>query len=124
MEEESFNNELLGCIKPLSMYAKKLYRYDRDKVDDLIQDTLTKAIAKQNLYNKVEGKPFLSWLITIMHHTYISNIKKDTMLKEKNNEMYILAKAKVAEPSQYINQLVVEVITNIKKLPLKMQMIM
>src|SRR5216684_2105340 len=114
MQAESFNNELLECIKPLSNYAKKLYRFDKDKVDDLIQDTLTKAIAKQHLYNKVEGKPLASWLITIMHHTYISNIKREALLKEKNNEMYILAKAKVAEPSQYINQLVVELVTNIK----------
>ena len=59
-------------IPGLRRYARALKR-DFTAADDLIQDTLTRALAKQHLWQ--EGTNLRGWLITIMHNQHVNHVR-------------------------------------------------
>ena len=61
-----FSCLLEAQIPPLRRYARALLR-DGSRADDLIQDTLVRALAKQHLWQ--EGTNLRAWLFTILHNT-------------------------------------------------------
>ena len=60
-------------IPPLRRYARALTR-DAAGADDLIQNCLTRAIAKQHLWQS--GTDLRAWLFTILHNQHISDIRR------------------------------------------------
>ena len=52
-------------IPRLRRYARALTR-NRDRADDLVQDTLSRALIKEQLWQP--GTDLRAWLFTIMHH--------------------------------------------------------
>lgn len=59
--------DVVKLIPALRAFARTFYR-DQSDADDLVQETLTKAIAKIHQFQ--EGTRLKSWLFTIMRNTF------------------------------------------------------
>jgi RNA polymerase sigma-70 factor, ECF subfamily len=70
---EDRKSAILGEIPRLRRYALALLR-DRDKADDLVQDTLERALDR--LDNWRTGESPRRWLFTIMHHLFLDQVRK------------------------------------------------
>jgi len=64
---------ILAEIPRLRRYARALLR-DLDAADDLVQDSLERALAR--LDNWQTGESPRRWLFTIMHHLFIDQVRK------------------------------------------------
>jgi RNA polymerase sigma-70 factor (ECF subfamily) len=60
-------------IPRLRRYARALTR-DVVSADDLVQDTLTRALGKLHLWQ--EGSDLRAWLFTILHNQYVNHIRR------------------------------------------------
>ena len=60
-----FHRLLEAEIPKLRRYARALVR-DMDRADDLVQDTLTRALTKQHLW--APGSNLRAWLFVLMHN--------------------------------------------------------
>jgi len=59
-------------IPKLRRYARALLR-DRTRADDLVQDTLERALNKFSLFRR--GSDLRAWLFTIMHNVHVNQIR-------------------------------------------------
>ncbi len=73
MSTIEFNNLLVGHATFLRGFALNLTR-NADDADDLIQDTMVKALRYKNSFR--EGTNFKGWLYTIMRSIFLNNRKK------------------------------------------------
>jgi RNA polymerase sigma-70 factor (ECF subfamily) len=64
---------ILGEIPRLRRYARSLLR-DHDAADDLVQDSLERALARLDQWQT--GESPRRWLFTIMHHLFIDQMRK------------------------------------------------
>lgn len=69
----SFSTDVIAAIPALRAFAWTLTRSHQD-VDDLVQETLTKAIA--NIDRFQPGTNLRAWLMTIMRNTFYNQIVK------------------------------------------------
>ena len=67
-------------IPRLRRYARALTR-DVSRADDLVQSCLTRAIAKQHLWQY--GTDLRAWLFTIMHNQHVNDVRRG--VREGNN---------------------------------------
>jgi len=65
-------------IPRLRRYARALTR-ETNRADDLVQDTLLRAIAKAHLWQ--DGTDIRAWLFTIMHNQHVNSVRR--ALREK-----------------------------------------
>lgn len=65
--------ELTEMIAPLRVYARSLMR-GGDEADDLVQETLTKALI--NIERFEPGTNMRAWLFTIMRNSFLTRISK------------------------------------------------
>ena len=75
MENLTINNEICNHRSCLEAYAMKFTR-DIEDANDLVQDTIIKAIRYHNMYT--EGTNVRGWLYTIMKNTFINNYRKSS----------------------------------------------
>ncbi|MBV9587791.1 MAG: RNA polymerase sigma factor [Alphaproteobacteria bacterium] len=68
-----FHSLLEAEISRLRRYARALVR-DADRADDLVQDTLIRALAKQHLW--IPGTNLRAWLFTLMHNQHVNNVRR------------------------------------------------
>ena len=61
-------------IPRLRRYARALTR-NRDRADDLVQDTLGRALIKEQFWQP--GTNLRAWLFTIMHNQNVNNVRRD-----------------------------------------------
>jgi RNA polymerase sigma-70 factor (ECF subfamily) len=61
--------DLIAALPRLRRYARVLTG-DLNRADDLVQDTLTRAWAKRELWR--EGSDLRAWLFTIMHNVHVN----------------------------------------------------
>jgi RNA polymerase sigma-70 factor (ECF subfamily) len=61
-------------IPRLRRYARALTR-NRDRADDLVQDTLGRALIKEEFWQP--GTNLRAWLFTIMHNQNVNNVRRD-----------------------------------------------
>ena len=61
-------------IPQLRRYARALTR-NRERADDLVQDTLGRALIKEEFWQT--GTNLRAWLLTIMHNQNVNNIRRD-----------------------------------------------
>jgi RNA polymerase sigma-70 factor, ECF subfamily len=67
-------DDLVGREIPrLRRYARALTR-NADRADDLVQDTLLRAIAKAHLWQP--GTDLRAWLFTVMHNQYVNAVRR------------------------------------------------
>lgn len=69
-----FKDELLGLLPAMRAFAISLTGR-HDKADDLVQDTIMKAWAKQDSYSM--GTNMKAWLFTILRNEFYSKKRKD-----------------------------------------------
>ena len=62
-------------IPRLRRYARALTR-DASRADDLVQSCLTRAIAKQHLWQP--GTDLRAWLFTILHNQHVNDVRRAT----------------------------------------------
>jgi RNA polymerase sigma-70 factor (ECF subfamily) len=60
-------------IPRLRRYARALTR-DVSRADDLVQNCLTRALAKQHLWQP--GTNLRAWLFTIQHHQHVNDVRR------------------------------------------------
>ena len=65
-------------IPRLRRYARAL-THVTDRADDLVQDTLVRALAKLHLWQP--GTDLRAWLFTIMHHQYVNTVRREAREK-------------------------------------------
>jgi RNA polymerase sigma-70 factor (ECF subfamily) len=68
-----FHNLLEAEIPKLRRYARALVR-EADRADDLVQDTLMRALAKQHLW--AAGSNLRAWLFTLMHNQHVNSVRR------------------------------------------------
>ena len=71
---DEFSKLLEQQIPRLRRYAFALHRSNKSRADDLVQDTLVRAIAKQNLWKP--GTNLLGWLFTLMHNQNVNDVRR------------------------------------------------
>jgi RNA polymerase sigma-70 factor (ECF subfamily) len=64
--------ELIQHIPRLRRYARALAR-DIGRADDLVQDTLERALAKLDLWHP--GSDLRAWLFTLMHNLFMNQLR-------------------------------------------------
>jgi RNA polymerase sigma-70 factor, ECF subfamily len=67
-----FTELLEAQIPRLRRYARALV-HDTSGADDLVQDTLVRALAKQHRWQA--GTNLRAWLFTLMHNQFINNVR-------------------------------------------------
>ena len=63
----NFKREMLAALPNLRAFAISLIR-SRDRADDLVQDTIMKAWAKQESYQP--GTNMRAWLVTFLRNEF------------------------------------------------------
>ncbi|TDQ83042.1 RNA polymerase sigma-70 factor (ECF subfamily) [Dongia mobilis] len=69
---ESFRDQLVAKIPALTAFAVMLTR-NRQTADDLVQDTILRALTRQELFTP--GTNLKAWLFTIMRNLHINNLR-------------------------------------------------
>ena len=62
-------------IPRLRRYARALTRGDVVRADDIIQSCLTRAVAKQHLWQP--GTNLRAWLFTILHNQFVNHVRRE-----------------------------------------------
>jgi RNA polymerase sigma-70 factor, ECF subfamily len=80
-------------IPRLRRYARALTR-NRDRADDLVQDTLSRALIKEQFWQP--GTNLRAWLFTIMHNQYVNNVRRDVRRGDCRNLPIITSYLRIA----------------------------
>lgn len=67
------SKSVLPHIPALRRYARAL-TCDTNRADDLVQDSLERALQRFHLFQK--GTNLKAWLFTIMHNVYVNSVRK------------------------------------------------
>jgi len=94
--QDSLQDQLIQHIPDLRRFARSLER-NRVSADDLVQETLERAIKKMHLYEP--SGPFIGWLNTIMRNIFVDRVRR-----RKLNASTSLEDAPRNEPYQNENQ--------------------
>ena len=73
MTKNDFNKMVIAQAKSLRKYAAR-FTNDEDDANDLVQDTLLKAISSRDSFR--DGTNLSGWLYTILKNQFINNYKK------------------------------------------------
>ncbi|MDT8855736.1 sigma-70 family RNA polymerase sigma factor [Paracoccaceae bacterium Fryx2] len=87
--------DVMKVVPALRIYARSLCRNAAD-ADDLVQDTLVKALA--NIHRFVPGTNLRAWLFTIMRNTFLTRIKKQK--REPTGDADCVSGLRSVEPTQ------------------------
>ncbi len=78
MTQLQFNNMLLGLQSKLHNYALSLTA-DREKADDLLQETMLKALSNRDKF--ASDTNLKAWVYTIMKNTFINDYRRNIKTK-------------------------------------------
>lgn len=95
-ETPSFKRELLATLPSLRAFAVSLSG-KHDKADDLVQDTVMKAWAKQSSFEL--GTNIKAWLFTILRNEFYSQMRKRG--REVQDSEGVFTERLSVHPSQY-----------------------
>jgi RNA polymerase sigma-70 factor, ECF subfamily len=70
---QEFHRTIADELPRLRRYAWALVR-DGARADDLVQDTLARALAKQHLWQP--GTNLMAWLFTLMHNQNVNTVRR------------------------------------------------
>ena len=77
---DDFGSGAIAVIPRLRRYARALTG-DAVRADDLVQDTLERALAKRHLWRT--GSDLRAWMFTIMHNVFVNQVRAQPV--EANN---------------------------------------
>lgn len=69
-----FGTDIAEHIAPLRRYALRLVRDQMEDADDLVQDSLVRALSRRDLFEP--GTNLRSWLMTIMHNIHANDMRR------------------------------------------------
>jgi len=92
MEHIEFERKLSDEINSLKVLAKKFTR-DIDDSDDLVQETLMKALRFWNSFR--DGSNFKGWLYTIMRNTFINSYYSKATIRSEVDQVEDLTSAQL-----------------------------
>lgn len=90
MSTVEFNKQMLSFKTPLKYFAISLTS-DNDDADDLLQDTMLKALIYKDKY--ADSTNLKAWLYTIMKNTFINNYRRNSKTRQiidKTKDLYFL----------------------------------
>ncbi|MFT4032060.1 MAG: RNA polymerase sigma factor [Siphonobacter sp.] len=97
-----FSHHIGHLSKSLRPFAMRLTK-DAEDANDLLQDTLLKAMTNRDKY--ADGTNLKAWLYTIMKNTFITNyqrmLRKNTFIDKSDNLHYIDTKVNSTENLAY-----------------------
>lgn len=100
MTQIQFNEALLGLKDRLHYYALSLTS-DADRADDLLQETMLKALSYRDKYT--ENTNFKAWMYTIMKNTFINDYRRSVKTRNtfdgSNNDYHLLFSKDKVYPS-------------------------
>lgn len=111
-EQGSVSLDVIGHIPALRAYAWTLTRRQQE-IDDLVQETLTKAIANAHRFRP--GTNLRAWLMTIMRNTFFNQVAKYS--KERTGAADCVSGTAVTPGTQEWNVRGAELIEAIMALP-------
>jgi RNA polymerase sigma-70 factor (ECF subfamily) len=79
MDAKNFNSQLISLQERLSSIALN-YTTNREDAQDLLQETLLKAIDSREKFH--EDTNLLAWATTIMKNTYINTYRRKTLTRK------------------------------------------
>ena len=103
---KKFENKLIEYIPNLRRYAVALTSNNSTfHSDDLVQDTLERALIKNSLWAR--NSNLRAWLFTIMHNLFINQVKKSNLYILEDIEEHEKTQFSVDDPSQdyFVTQL-------------------
>ena len=86
-----FNHNLIGMQNYLEYFARKLTNNNIDDAQDLVQETMLKALLFREKF--VHQTNFKAWLFTIMKNIFINNYRRNTKARtiiDTTDNMYYL----------------------------------
>lgn len=95
-EVYDFKREMLKALPSLRAFAVSICK-NQDRADDLVQDTVMKAWAKQELFQP--GTNLKAWLFTILRNEFYSQMRKSG--REVQDSEGIFTNNMAVHPSQY-----------------------
>jgi len=90
---QPFGESVIELVPKLRAYARALTR-DKADADDLVQETLTKALRYHDRF--VAGTQMKAWLFTIMRNTHFTFVKKST--RERPGSLDCVADSVAVQP--------------------------
>ncbi len=90
MSTLEFNKQMLSFKAPLRYFAISLTS-DHEDADDLLQDTMLKALQYKDKY--ADSTNLKAWLYTIMKNTFINNYRRNVKTRQiidKTKDLYYL----------------------------------
>ncbi|TCT42014.1 RNA polymerase sigma factor [Martelella mediterranea] len=95
-EETTFKRDMLKTVPSLRAFAVSLCGH-QDLADDLVQDTIMKAWAKQESFT--EGTNIKAWLFTILRNEFYSQMRKSG--REIQDSDNVFTERMSTHPSQH-----------------------
>ena len=108
----AFTDDVIDLLPRLRGYARALTR-DWSDADDLVQETLTKALHYHERF--AEGTQMKAWLFTIMRNTHFTAVKKYT--REQPAAMDCVSGAVAIQPDHDMVIAHKETLSAIERLP-------
>lgn len=102
----SFKKKLPEHIPALRRYAYALMNNDPQSVDDLVQDTLERAVLNKNRWQP--NSDLRAWLFTIMHNHFVNQYRRQQrapQLVEMHEHTHNLTGEQNAESALYLRDL-------------------
>jgi RNA polymerase sigma-70 factor, ECF subfamily len=81
---EEFYTQLVNCLPHLRAFARVLCR-QHDLVDDLVQDSVVRALAASNQFQ--QGTNFKAWMFTILRNQNITSFRRKKILPASLDEV-------------------------------------
>ena len=99
----SFHDDLKEILPRLRRHALALTR-NRDSMEDLVQDTVVRALAAQDSFTP--GTNFAAWIHKILRNEFISKIRKNRNTVPLDAMVAERAEGLVADPANGFTQLI------------------
>jgi len=110
--DQAFVNGVLASVTSLRAFAISLTR-DAEKAEDLVQETVLRAISKQEQF--VAGTNIQAWLFTILRNQFCSDHRKSLREVEDGDGSY--AATMIALPDQEDRIMIHDLEAALHKLP-------
>lgn len=112
VEERQCETEIVELIPAMRAFARTFYR-DKNDADDLVQETLTKGLARIETFQP--GTSMKSWLFTIMRNTFYTKVKRDA--REAPGNMDCVSSRPAVDPTQDWSARGMEIYNALQRLP-------
>lgn len=90
MSAREFDNQIASLHSTLKAFTRR-FTTDRDESNDLVQDTILKALTYRDKFR--DNTNLKGWLFTIMRNTFINNYRRNQRSKtmhDDTKELYYL----------------------------------